>query len=162
MCVFLPDEKDGLPTLVDRVSSKPGFLDRHLPRRKVKVGDFRIPKFNIAFGFEASTILKDLGLVLPFHVDPYKGGNLTEMVNSPPGETPSISGILHKSFIEVNEEGTEAAAVTATGIIVEALYPYHPPKTIDFVADHPFLFFLREETTGAVLFIGQVLNPLEG
>ncbi|XP_048435417.1 serpin-ZX-like [Pyrus x bretschneideri] len=162
MCVFLPDEKDGLPTLVDRVCSELGFLNRHLPRQKVKMGDFRIPKFNIAFGFEASTILKDLGPVLSFHVDLYKGGNLIEMVNSPLGETPSIFGVLHKSFIEVNEEGTEAAVVTAIEIIVEALHPYHPPKMIDFVANHLFLFFLREETNGAVLFIGQVLNLLEG
>ncbi|KAB2632200.1 serpin-ZX-like [Pyrus ussuriensis x Pyrus communis] len=162
MCVFLPDEKDGLPTLVDRVCSELGFLNRHLPRQKVKMGDFRIPKFNIAFGFEASTILKDLGPVLSFHVDLYKGGNLIEMVNSPLGETPSIFGVLHKSFIEVNEEGTEAAVVTAIEIIVEALHPYHPPKMIDFEANHLFLFFLREETNGAVLFIGQVLNLLEG
>lgn len=49
-CVFLPDGKDGLPSLVDRVCSEPGFLDRHLPRWKFKVADFRIPKFKIAFG----------------------------------------------------------------------------------------------------------------
>lgn len=161
MCIFLPDEKDGLPTLFERVCSKPGFLDRHLPRWKVEVGDFRIPKFKISTGFSASEILKELGLVLPFH-DPCKGGDLTEMVDSPPGETLYISGIPHTSFIEVNEEGTEAAAVTVTGVVGDSLGSVHDTKTIDFVADHPFLFFIREELTGAVLFTGKVLNPLEG
>ncbi|KAM1048225.1 hypothetical protein PS2_027180 [Malus domestica] len=86
MCLFLPDENDRLPALVDRVFSEPGFLDRHVTSRKVEVGDFRIPKFKILSSFEAYEILKEIGLLLPFNVDPYKGGKLTEMVDSPPGE----------------------------------------------------------------------------
>ncbi|KAM0970819.1 hypothetical protein ACFX15_018249 [Malus domestica] len=74
-------------------------------RTQELVGDFRIPKFKIASSFEASQVLKELGLVLPFEVDPYNGGNLTEMVDLPPGEVPLVSSIFHKSFIEVNENG---------------------------------------------------------
>ncbi|ONI06124.1 hypothetical protein PRUPE_5G042100 [Prunus persica] len=122
-CLFLPDEKDGLPALVERVCSEPGFLDRHIPYFKDEV----------VWG-----ILEQLGLKLPFH--------LTEMVEAPPGQDPFVSKMLHKAVIEVNEEGTEVAAVTVT----------------NFVADHPFLFLIREEMTGAVLFIGQLLNPLQG
>ncbi|KAM1091325.1 hypothetical protein FF1_018825 [Malus domestica] len=105
MCLFLPHEKDGLPALVERVCTEPGFLDHHLPNTRVRVGDFRIPKFKITSSFEASQVLKELGLVLPFEVDPYNGGNLTEMVDLPPGEVPLVSSLFHKSFIEVNENG---------------------------------------------------------
>ena len=149
MHIFLPEAKDGLPALVEKLGSESGFLDRYLPKQPVAVGDFRIPKFKISFGFEASEVLKSLGLVLPFQ------GGLTEMVDSPEGEKLYVSSIFHKSFIEVNEEGTEAAA-TSAGVISDRRMP------ITFVADRPFLFTIREETTGTVLFIGNLLNPLAG
>ncbi|CAM8979276.1 unnamed protein product [Rhodiola kirilowii] len=81
------------------------------------------------------------------------------MVYLPPGEDLYVSEIFHKSFIEVNEQGTEAAAVTAAVCIgIVCVRPIR--KTIDFVADHPFLFVIREDTSGMVMFIGHVLNPL--
>ncbi|KAA3488884.1 serpin-ZX [Gossypium australe] len=154
MCFFLPDAKDGLPALVEKVSSESGFLERHLPHQPVEVGEFRIPRFKISFGLKASEVLKRLGLVLPFS----GGGGLTEMVDSPQGRDLYVSNIFHKSFIEVNEEGTEAAAATSAVMVCCSL---RIPRTIDFVADHPFLFLIRENATGVVLFIGHVLNPLE-
>ncbi|VVA11562.1 PREDICTED: serpin-ZX [Prunus dulcis] len=150
MHVFLPEAKDGLPSLVEKLGSESGFLDRHLPKQQVEVGDFKLPKFKISFGFEASNVLKGLGVVLPF-----SGGGLTGMVDSPVGQNLYVSSIFHKSFIEVNEEGTEAAAASAGVIKLRGL-----PITTDFVADHPFLFLIREELTGTVMFIGHVLNPL--
>ncbi|XP_008220716.1 PREDICTED: serpin-ZX [Prunus mume] len=150
MHVFLPEAKDGLPSLVEKLGSESGFLDRHLPKQQVEVGDFKLPKFKISFGFEASNVLKGLGVVLPF-----SGGGLTGMVDSPVGQNLFVSSIFHKSFIEVNEEGTEAAASSAGVIKLRGL-----PITTDFVADHPFLFLIREELTGTVMFIGHVLNPL--
>ncbi|KAL3340523.1 hypothetical protein AABB24_028918 [Solanum stoloniferum] len=152
MYFFLPDANDGLPALVDKVSSESRFLERHVPYQKVGVGEFHIPKFKISFGFEASNVLKGLGLVLPF-----SGDSLTEMVDSPVGSNLYVSSIFHKSFIEVNEEGTEAAAATAgvvklRGLLVE--------EKVDFIVDHPYLFLIREDATGVVLFVGSVLNPL--
>ncbi|XP_048130399.1 serpin-ZX-like [Rhodamnia argentea] len=155
MYLFLPDARDGLPALMEKVSSESGFLDRHLPYNKVEVGEFRIPRFKISFGFEASEDLKKLGLILPFS----DGGGLTEMVDSLEGRSLYVSSIFHKSFIEVNEEGTEAAAASAGVIKLRSL---SFSKKIDFVADHPFLFLVREDMTGTVLFVGQVLNPLAG
>lgn len=152
MYLFLPDAKDGLPALVEKVGSESRFLDRHIPYQKVEVGDFRIPRFKISFGFEASNVLKGLGLVLPFSA----GGDLTEMVDSNVGQNLYVSSIYHKSFIEVNEEGTEAAAASAAVIKLRGL----PLPKVDFVADHPFLFLIREDLTGTVLFVGHVLNPL--
>lgn len=153
MYFFLPDANDGLPHLVDKIGSEPGFLERHIPYQQVKVGDFRIPRFKISFGFEASNTLKGLGLVLPFSGE----GGLTEMVESPVGQNLYVSSIFQKSFIEVNEEGTEAAAASAGVIMVRSLVARNE---IDFVADHPFLFLIREDVTGTVLFSGHVVNPL--
>ncbi|KAF9611415.1 hypothetical protein IFM89_032084 [Coptis chinensis] len=148
MYFILPDAKDGLQALVEKVGSQSGFLDHHRPLQDVQVGEFKIPKFKISFGFEAAEVLKGLGLMAPF------SGGLSEMVDSPVGQNLYVSNIFHKSFIEVNEEGTEAAAATAGAIKLRAL-----PITIDFVADHPFMFLIREDLTGVLVFIGHVLNP---
>lgn len=152
MCFFLPDAKDGLTALLEKLGSESEFIEHHLPYQQVEVGDFRIPKFKIGFGFEASEVLKGLGVVSPF-----EGGGLTEMVDSAVGQNLYVSSIFHKSFIEVNEEGTEAAAVTAAVVKLRALMI---ERKLDFVADHPFLFVLREDMTGVVFFVGQVLNPI--
>ncbi|KAJ4965280.1 hypothetical protein NE237_017129 [Protea cynaroides] len=147
MYFFLPDSKDRLPALAEKVASEPRFLDRCLPSEAVQVGDFRIPKFKISFRIEVSEVLKGLGLVLPFSV------GRTEM-------SLCISSIFHKSYIElVNKEGTEA---TSTSVVVWTAKSYHPPtNVIDFVADHPFMYLIREDMTEAVLFIRHVLNPLQ-
>ncbi|XP_010525647.1 PREDICTED: serpin-ZX-like [Tarenaya hassleriana] len=155
MYFYLPEEKNGLPALLEKISSTSGFIDSHIPYQQAKVGEFRIPKFKFSFGFKASEALKGLGLTAPFTGE----DGLTEMVDSPSmGKNLNVSSIFHKSFIEVNEEGTEAAAASAgviklRGLLVE--------EKIDFVADHPFLFLVRENITGVVLFIGQVLHPLQ-
>lgn len=153
MYFYLPDAKDGLPALVEEISSHSGFLDQHHPHDRVKVGDFKLPRFKMSFGFEASNVLKGLGVELPF-----SGGGLTEMVDSPVAPNLYVSSIFHKSFIEINEEGTEAAAASA-GVI--ALRSFTIAQQLDFVADHPFMFLIREDMTGVVLFIGHVMNPLE-
>ncbi|XP_058786238.1 serpin-ZX-like [Vicia villosa] len=153
MYIFLPNSKDGLSALVEKLASKSELLDRMLPYHQVEVGDFRIPRFKILFGLETSDVLKELGVVLPFST-----GGLTKMVDSLEGQNLCVSNIFHKSFIEVNEKGTEAAAATAATILVGSTM--RVPSPIDFVADHPFLFVIREDLTGTILFVGQVLNPL--
>jgi serpin B len=156
MYLFLPDAKDGLLTLIEKMASEPEFLKHNLPKTKVEVGDFRIPKFEISFGLSASNALKELGVVLPF--DPSAG--LTKLVDSP--NSPIwVSDIFQKCFIKVNEKGTEAAAVTVAKLESCARYT-SKPISIDFVADHPFLFLIREDLSGTILFVGQVVNPLGG
>ncbi|KAL6206987.1 hypothetical protein ACLB2K_024232 [Fragaria x ananassa] len=149
MYIFLPNARNGLRALIEQFCSNVKFIDSHLPDHKVPVGRFLIPKFKISCGFEASKLLQTLGFSL---------GGLTEMVDPP--EPLHVSLIFHKAFIEVNEKGTEAAAVTATGTMCSAREPV-PPPPIDFVADHPFLYLIREEATKTVMFVGQVLNPIE-
>nr|XP_011460895.1 PREDICTED: serpin-ZX-like [Fragaria vesca subsp. vesca] len=160
MYFYLPDARDGLPALVEKVCSGSGFLDSHVPHSKLRVGKMLIPKFKISSGFEASKVLAGLGLVLPFVYD-VKGGNVTEMVESPAGEDPYVKAIFHKSCIEIDEDGTEASAVTVSVLYGSGGGPPPPPE-VDFVADHPFMFLIKEDSTGAVLFMGHVLNPLDG
>ncbi|KAK9064605.1 hypothetical protein SSX86_015987 [Deinandra increscens subsp. villosa] len=155
MYFFLPDAKDGLQSLVKKIGSTSDFFDRHIPRQKVEVGQFLLPKFKISFGFEASDTLKELGLVLPFN----GGDGLTEMVDSTIGQSLYVSSIHHKSFVEVNEEGTEAAAASAGVVMLKSIMTN---EKVDFLADHPFLFVIREDMTGVVLFMGQVIDPRVG
>ncbi|KAK1407519.1 hypothetical protein QVD17_39135 [Tagetes erecta] len=155
MYFFLPNAKDGLRSLIEKISSTSDFIEDHIPSRRAKVGEFLIPKFKISIGFEASGMLKEIGLVLPFRDE----NDYTEMIESSSvGDSVDVCGIHHKSFVEVNEEGTEAAAVSML-FMTRAARPGTPPKIVDFVADHPFLFVIREDVTGVVLFMGQVIDP---
>ncbi|KQK14206.1 serpin-ZX [Brachypodium distachyon] len=154
MYILLPEAQNGLWSLAEMLTSKPEFLEKHIPTQKVPVGQFKLPKFKISFGFEASNLLKGLGLQLPFSAE----ADLSEMVDSPMAHSLYVSSVFHKSFVEVNEEGTEAAAATAAVVTLRSI-PVEPPK-LDFVADHPFLFLIREDVTGVVLFVGHVANPL--
>jgi serpin B len=70
---------------------------------------------------------------------------------SPKGRQLYISAVLHKAFVDVNEEGTEAAAATAVAIATSDPVP--------FVADRPFLFLIRDTKHGTILFLGRVTNP---
>ncbi|KAF3450077.1 hypothetical protein FNV43_RR06156 [Rhamnella rubrinervis] len=155
MYFFLPNEKErhGLFNLIQTLKLNPGFLSQQFKLRLDDLSPFWIPKFRFSFEIEASETMKEMGLELPF-----KPGELTEMVDSPNSDELSVSDIFHKSFIEVNEEGTEAAAATAGRVIQRRISRKNIPS---FVADHPFLFMIREETHGVVFFIGAVLNPLQ-
>jgi serpin B len=153
MYIFLPDAEDGLQALVEKIASQPELLECILPFQKVEVGDFRIPRFNISFGLETSRMLKELGVVLPF-----SPGGLTKMVESPASQDLYVHKIFHKSFMNVNEEEIKATAASAPN--KRSLYSR--PHQLDFVADHPFLFLIREDSTGTILFVGQVVNPLIG
>ncbi|PRQ18703.1 putative Serpin family protein [Rosa chinensis] len=71
-----------------------------------------------------------------------------------------VSHIQHESFVDVNEDGTEAAAVTVAHQRGFTTFAWSQEKRVEVVVDHPFLFLIREETTGLVLFIGHILNPI--
>ncbi|KAI9073458.1 hypothetical protein K1719_044595 [Acacia pycnantha] len=97
--------------------------------------------------------MKEQGLTLPF-----TPGELTEVSDSSNSHKLYVSKILQKAFVEVNEEGTEAAASTAAVFdLFSAMWPKPKPS---FVANHPFLFMIREETSLALFFVGAVLNLL--
>ncbi|XP_051216287.1 serpin-Z1 [Lolium perenne] len=158
MCIYLPDDRDGLPELVHALSSDPAAL-LAVPTKRVPVGKLRIPKFEVSLRLEASQLLRDLGLDLPFRLNP-AGQSFSEMLED--SKTPmAVSSVIHHCSVSVNEEGTVATADTNMEII-----GFGPPSDeviVDFVADHPFLFFIiREEgdNTSAIVYAGQVVNPL--
>ncbi|KAL5725476.1 hypothetical protein ACHQM5_008617 [Ranunculus cassubicifolius] len=154
MYILLPNKRDGLWSLIDMVGSDPLFMEKCTRGiEQVRVGEFMIPRFKIEFGFDAKEVLKEIGLKSIFSGD----AKLDEMAD---GANCPVSKVLHKSYIDVNEEGTEAAGVT----VIEHLYmsagsPPRPKTQVDFVADHPFMFMVRDNTSGSVLFMGHVINP---
>ncbi|KAI5004656.1 hypothetical protein ZWY2020_031899 [Hordeum vulgare] len=102
------------------------------------------------------TILKKLGLQLPFSDQ----ADLSDMVERDESSLPLVlSDVIHKAVIEVNEEGTIAVAVSIMDVIGCNTTRRPPPPQVDFVADHPFAYFIVEEATDAVLFAGHVLDP---
>jgi serpin B len=95
--------------------------------------------------------LSDLGMKLAFGL----GADFSGMT-----ETPRlfIDEAYHEAFIKVDEKGTEAAAATAVVMKASAAPPKTPPS---FVADHPFLFVIRDVGSGTILFLGRVVDPAE-
>ncbi|XP_010513041.1 PREDICTED: serpin-ZX-like [Camelina sativa] len=135
MQIYLPDEKDGLPAMLERLASTRGFFkdNKVLPSHRGDIGELKIPRFKFAFDFEASKALKAFGLEVP------------------------SSKIFHKSCIEVDEVGSKAAAAAA--LRGAGGCGFRVLKKYDFVADHPFLFLIKEHRSGLVLFLGQVMDP---
>ncbi|KAJ1275349.1 hypothetical protein BS78_05G128700 [Paspalum vaginatum] len=160
MCIFLPDGRKGLRSLVEKIASSPEFLHDHLPKEYVPVGQFRLPKFKLSFERMIIDDLENLGLQLPFDKETAK---MTGMLFDGDRRGLYVSRVIHKAVIEMNEERCVAAAVTVEsdddiGFSLYDDYP-PPPKPVNFVADHPFAFFIVEEMAGAVVFAGHVLEP---
>ena len=110
----------------------------------------QIPKFKFEKKYPLNNHLKEMGIIDAFlpGVADFSGMDRTNNL--------FISTALHQSYIEVNEEGTEAAAATA--IIMELTVT---PDQKEFIADHPFVFLIQHKETSAVLFMGRVMNPAE-
>ncbi|KAF7073669.1 hypothetical protein CFC21_078617 [Triticum aestivum] len=156
MCVFLPDARDGLWDLVGKIASSPSFLRDHLPEYEVDVDEFRLPKFKVSFYGKLSGVLGDMGLVAAFKADKADLTGMAPDVEDASGDIKRLvlKNVFHRAVVEVNEEGTEAAAVTVCEEEDESAC-----QPVDFVADHPFAFFVIEEVSGAVVFAGHVLDP---
>ena len=106
--------------------------------------DVYLPRFKLTWEKKLNPDLSGLGMGLAF--TPYKA-DFTRM--SPNGKDLFISEVIQKTFVEVNEEGTEAAAATSVGIMPTSL----PPS---IRVDRPFVFAIRERFSGTILFIGKV------
>ncbi len=152
LLVVLPRKKDGLSALEKRWAQD-GLYQRVTANLFLEeTVEVSLPRFKMETECRLKSVLCDLGADLAF-TESADFGNLSDE----PGEPLKISEVIHKAFVEVNEEGTEAAAATAVIMVCEIAEPEREPKV--FQADHPFLFFIRDRKTNTVLFSGRLLEP---
>lgn len=148
MVMILPSDPAGLETLEASLTFKQ--LDDWLNRTNVQKVRLQIPKFRLEGAFRLNEVLKKLGMPDAFDAD---RANFAGM----DGKEKSlyISDVLHKAFIEANEAGAEAAAATAVVMALRAA----PMRVPTFRADHPFLFLIRGQSSGSILFLGRLVDP---
>ena len=147
MVIFLPERVDGLGDF--ERSLTPDNLAAWLSRLDAHEIEVSLPKFTMTSGFRLSAILRSMGMVDAFTMGTADFSGMTDR------EQLAIAEVIHKAFLEVNEEGTEAAAATAT----EMLGCAEPPSTPVFRADHPFVFLIRDVRSESILFMGRVVDP---
>ncbi|MFC1625674.1 serpin family protein [Patescibacteria group bacterium] len=148
MLILLP-KNDDLATLESLLNiSKLSEWKNNLENQRVKV---YIPKFKFETKYIMTGDLKEMGMPIAFSSD----ANFSGMDGT---ENLFISNVIHQAFVEVNEEGTEAAAATA--VIIEYRSSVSNALEIPvFRADHPFIFIIQENASGNILFIGRVASP---
>jgi serpin B len=147
MVVVLPDEVDGLPSVEGSARSDYEVWIEKLKRHEV---DLKLPQWKTMATYGLVPPLRSLGMRHAFDAADFSGIGSGPLV---------IDQVIQKAFVESNEKGSEAAAVTViTGVEVSAVYPPPPPPAI-FHADHPFLYFIRDPSTGVVLFVGRYVGP---
>jgi len=146
MVVVLPRAHDGLPALEKIFTAR--FVTEELRPRGQKVV-VMLPKFKLESSFGLKPTLTALGMRDAFTMRADFSG-MTGRSDL------FISAVVHKAVVDVNEEGTEAAAATGVVMELKSVMP-RPPKV--FRADHPFLFLIRHRPSGSILFLGRVMNP---
>jgi serpin B len=153
MQVLLPRTVDGLGNLESKLTAQHlADWTAHLNSQKVHV---YLPKFKMTSEFSLAAMLAVLGM--PDAFDPsradFSGMDGRKELN--------VSAVIHKAFVEVNEKGTEAAAATAVAVAPGAAAPSKEPPIPIFRADHPFLFLIRDNRNGSILFLGRITNPIQ-
>lgn len=152
--VLLPDARDGLSELEAKLTpdllgscANPGRgnIILHLPKFKIEPPLFRL-----------ATVLKSLGMRSAFN-EPRGSANFDRMAPRKPDDYLFISEVFHKTFLDLDEKGTEAAAATAVAMMrATSLPPRNPPEVR---VDHPFFFAIQHRPSGACLFLGRVTDP---
>lgn len=150
MVLVMPMEKD-LSALVTEFNNDQ--IDSWL--EDVSRGEviLRIPKFKFESSFSVNQALQALGMETAFSPT---NADFSGMYQAD-GERLFISEVIHKAFVDVDEEGTEAAAATAIVMRASIAQPDNEPLLMEF--NHPFLFFIRDRQSGLILFVGKVTNP---
>ncbi|XP_040120186.1 serpin B3-like isoform X1 [Oryx dammah] len=148
MLVLLPSEVDGLQELEDQLTAEKLIAwtsPQNMGKRQV---DLYLPRFKVEESYDLVPTLKALGMVDAFHDGAADFSGMTGRRNL------VVSMVAHKSFVEVTEEGTEAAAATGVEIVTRA-----GRNSESFRCDHPFLFLIKHIKTNSILFCGRVSSP---
>jgi serpin B len=148
MVVVLPKKAEGLGDVEKMVDAK--WLDAMPGRLGSKEVQVAFPKFKMRAEFELSKVLSKMGMPLAF-TDKADFSGMTSEAKI------LIDQVIHQAYVDVNEEGTEAAAATA--VTMRAMAMLRPGTPVVFRADHPFMFMIRDTRSGAILFMGKVMNP---
>ena len=150
MIVFLPNDAGGLPALEQSLTaaSAQQWLGQLRPGSKIILA---LPKFKMTGQFGLNGALTALGMRQAFEQGVADFSGMTGKRDL------WISAAIHKVFVDVNEEGTEAAAATA--IVMRSLAVTREQPPIVFRADHPFIFLIRDNRSGGILFMGRVTDP---
>lgn len=145
MTVLLPKEGYQVNDLIDELTL-PNWQVWTSQLQDTKL-QYAMPKFKFAYKQELKSLLKQLGMELAFTAGQADFTNIADAELY-------IDSVLHKAFVEVNEEGTEAAAVTSVSVGVTSVpnYPY-------VILNRPFVFAIRENQTNEILFLGKVADP---
>ncbi len=152
MYIFLPDPDSDLNTFLENLDAE--RWENWMPQFHGQDVSLVMPKFKLAYKRNLDDPLTALGMDVAFNT---QLANFSRMapLGLLPGDNLYINEVSHKTFIEVNEEGTEAAAVTSVGIAI--IVTSVPP--IPFTVDRPFFFAIRDNQTKTVLFMGVVVDP---
>jgi serine protease inhibitor len=152
MYIFLPARKSSLGKLHDLLSA--GRWGLWAKKFALTLGAVHLPRFNVSYETSLRAPLSKLGMEQAFDQERADFAGIR-----PPPPAVWIDEVLHRAVAKVNEEGTEAAAATAT--LMRAMSARHPQPEREFelIVDRPFLFLIRDETSGSILFMGSVVDP---
>jgi serpin B len=147
--LFLPDQDSSLNDFLKSLSYQQ--WEQWISSFRNTPGDVKLPRFKLDYERTLNDALKALGMEVAF------AAGRADFSGMSARRDLFISEVKHKAVVEVNEEGTEAAAATSVGISVTSVRP--TPQRFTFIADRPFLMAIRDEQTGAILFMGAVVEP---
>ena len=149
MVIVLPRTADGLPAIEKELTAEK--LAGWMKQARSEHVNVSLPRFRLEQRFAPKVELKAMGMTDAFDEEK---ANFNGMAS----ERLFIGAVIHKAFVDVNEEGTEAAAATAIVMAAPASVQIPVPPKV-FRADHPFLFLIRDVKHGTILFLGRVMNP---
>ena len=148
MLIILPRNNESVEELVKGMTQESlSTITKGLTLEKINIS---IPRFQFSTGYQLKQVLSEMGMPQPFSDD----ANFSNMTSR---NDLKISDVFHKAFIEVNEQGTEAAAATAVVVRMKSI-----GNEKFFTANHPFVFLIREKSTGTILFMGRMVDPTKG
>lgn len=147
--LFLPDEESSIDEFLNGFSYQK--WEQWINNFDNTPGDVKLPRFKLDYEKTLNDPLKDLGMGVAFNSREADFSGIRSEKDL------YISEVKHKAVVEVNEEGTEAAAATSVGIAITSAR--QPRERFTFIADRPFLMMIRDSQTGAILFMGTVMEP---
>jgi serpin B len=146
MVILLPSKVDELATLEKALTA--GHLAAWLAKMRGTQVQVALPRFRTTSEFQLKDTLSEMGMPLAFSAR-------ADFSGMDGKRDLSLSAVVHQAYVDVNEEGTEAAGATGAVVSLTAVRA-QPPL---FRADHPFVFLIRDKRTGSILFMGRCVEP---